>query len=66
MKTFNLMCNVGSSKYVVNYHNGMSTHKDGSPFFDIKIFKNKTKMNNFLLDLKAQGYTADALTITTN
>lgn len=50
------MYNVGSAKYVVNYHDGVKTHKDGSPFFDIAIFQNKIKFNKFISELKNNGY----------
>ena len=56
MKTFNTMNNIGTAKYVVNYHDGVSTHKDGSPFFGIAIFRNKKKLNAFTKGLKAAGY----------
>ena len=55
-KTFNTQHNIGKSKYVVNFHDGVKTHKDGSPFFDMKIFKNKEKMNDFIKELKKKGY----------
>ena len=56
MKIFNIQYNIGRAKYVVNFHNGINTHKDGSPFFDINIFKNKKKLNAFLNVLKTDGY----------
>lgn len=56
MKTYYTQMNVGNARYVVNFHNGESFHKDGSPFFDIRIFKNKKKMDNFIKDLEQQGY----------
>ena len=56
MKTYNEMSNVGSSKYVVNFHDGEQTHKDGSPFFKIEIFSNKKKKNAFIKDLVKNGY----------
>lgn len=46
----------GSIKYTVNYHDGLKTHKDGSPFYDISIFKNKKKKNDFIRELISQGY----------
>jgi hypothetical protein len=55
-KTFNRMNNIGSSKYVINYHDGIKTHKDGSPFFDIAIFKNKKNVLEFTKKLIAEGY----------
>jgi hypothetical protein len=44
--------NVGKAKYTVNFHDGVKTHKDGSPFYDMRIFKNKTDLNNFIAKLK--------------
>lgn len=55
-KVYNEMYGVGKSKYVVNYHDGKKTHSDGSPFFDIDIFKNKVDKNKFIDELKSQGY----------
>lgn len=56
MKIFNLKFNVGSAKYLVSYHNGEKLHRDGSKFFDIAIFKNKKKLNDFIKELKDIGY----------
>jgi hypothetical protein len=55
MKTFYCLNNVGRAKYTVSKSNG--THKDGSPFFDIAIFRNKQKRNQYIKDLIKQGYT---------
>ncbi len=55
-KTFRIMFNIGKSKYVVNFCDGQKAHRDGSPFFDIRIFKNKRIMASFITDLKHQGY----------
>lgn len=57
MKRYNLMHNIGKAKYVVNFHDGIKKHKDGSDFFDIRIFKNKLKCNCFINDLISTGYT---------
>ena len=56
MKRYNIMHNVGRAKYVVSFHDGVKTHRDGSEFFDIAIFSNKKKMNDFIKDLQANGY----------
>jgi hypothetical protein len=48
----NEMYNVGHAKYVVNFHDGTKFHKDGSPFFDMRIFSNERKKNAFLRSLK--------------
>ena len=55
-RNYYIMNNVGKSKYVVNYHNGISKHNDGSNFYDIAIFKNKKDLNNFIQNLEKQDY----------
>ena len=45
MKRFYTQDNVGHIKYLVNYHDGVKKHLDGSDFFDIKTFRNKAKRN---------------------
>ena len=56
MKRFNIMYGIGRAKYVVNFHDGIKKHNDGSDFFDIEIFKNKKKLNAFVSELKNTGY----------
>jgi len=55
-KEYYLMCNVGTVKYMVNYHNGTKSHSDGSRFYDIATFRSKKKMYAFIRELKLQGY----------
>ena len=50
------MSNIGRAKYLVNYHDGIKKHNDGSDFFDIEIFKNKKKLNAFIVGLVNNGY----------
>ena len=50
--------NIGKCKYVVSHHDGLKTHSDGSPFFDIAIFKNKRKKDQFVNGLRRSGYKA--------
>lgn len=57
--TYNIMLNVGTAKYVVNYCTGEKTHSDGSFFFDMAIFSNKRKANVFIRSLQRQGYTGN-------
>lgn len=57
MKTFNLMHNVGTVKYLVSFHDGEKKHDDGSPFFDIRSFSSKRKADSFMKELKSKGYT---------
>lgn len=54
--SFNTMLGIGRAKYVVNYHDGVKTHPDGSKFFDIAIFSNKKTFDAFVADLKKKGY----------
>lgn len=53
---YNVMFNVGKCKYSINYYDGIQTHKDGSKFYDIRIFSNKIKANKFIKELLKQGY----------
>ena len=53
---YNLRYNIGKAKYVVNFHDGKKTHKDGSKFFDIQIFSNKKNRDKFIKSLTTQGY----------
>jgi hypothetical protein len=55
-KVYYEMPGIGSAKYTVNFHDGVSTHSDGSPFFDIRTFKSKAAMNNFIKQLSKEGY----------
>ena len=48
--------NIGRAKYVVHFHDGVKTHKDGSEFYDIRIFKNRPAMEAFLQELTRKGY----------
>ena len=55
-KNYYVMYNVGKVKYLVNYHDGEKTHKDGSPFYDIATFKNIPSMEAFIKELTEKGY----------
>ncbi len=55
-KVFNIKHNVGKAKYVINYHDGIKKHKDGSPFFDIQIYSNKKDFDKAIKLLKQDGY----------
>lgn len=56
-KQYYTMNNVGSSKYTLNFHDGVKKNKDGSDFWDIRIFKNKTDLAKAMVQLGKQGYT---------
>ena len=53
------MFGVGKAKYVVNYHDGVKKHNDGSRFYDTRLFSNKLEMNKFIKFLKKEGYKLD-------
>ena len=50
------MNNVGKAKYTVSKFDGVTTHSDGSPFYDIEIFSNKKKRDQYIKSLLADGY----------
>lgn len=56
-KTFYQQDNIGKAKYTISFHNGVKKHKDGSKFFNIKIFKNKISLSTFRKELLEKGYT---------
>lgn len=58
MKTYNIRHNIGKVKYALFFHDGVKTHKDGSPFFDARTFRNKPTLAEFVAGLRAQGYVA--------
>lgn len=60
-KRFNQKNNVGSSKYVISYHDGKKKHKDGSDFFDIQIFKNQKDLETFKKALVSKGFIEESL-----
>jgi len=55
-KRFSVQYGVGSTKYLVNFHDGVKRHGDGSDFFDVRIFKNKKKLKDFITSLVKDGY----------
>jgi hypothetical protein len=55
-KAFYILDNVGTAKYTVNCHDGITMNPDGSMFFDIHIFHNKQKRNQFVRAIMADGY----------
>lgn len=56
MKVYHVMENIGKCKYLVNYHDGKKTHKDGSEFYDIALFKNKKALSKFVKELHDSNY----------
>jgi len=61
MKKFTINFNIGHAKYLVSYYDGIKKHKDGSEFFDIRIFSNKKKLVIFTSNLSKQGYIGEVL-----
>ena len=55
-KVYDVYTGVGKSKYAVFYHDGIKTHQDGSPFDDLRLFKNKTELKKFINSLIKDGY----------
>lgn len=55
-KTFHQQDNIGRAKYTVSFHDGQKTHRDGSPFSDIRTFTDKRKRDRFTRDLRNEGY----------
>jgi len=55
-KSYYTMDNIGNSKYSISFYDGKATHKDGSPFYDLRIFKNKKKYEASKKELQKQGY----------
>ena len=60
-KTFHTQDNIGKVKYTVNFHDGVKTYADASPFFDIKTFTNKKVRDQFCKDLKKREYTENGV-----
>lgn len=56
IKQFDVMSNIGKARHVVNFHDGVKTHADGSPFRDIRVFGNKVDRDKFISELKTKGY----------
>jgi hypothetical protein len=56
MKQYYTQDNIGSAKYTISYHDGVSMNKDGSPFFGIHLFNNKVKFNKKTKALEKEGY----------
>ena len=55
-KEYFVQHNIGKARYLVNYHDGIKTHKDGSRFYHIKIANNVTDLNSIIAKLNQQGY----------
>jgi len=61
-KSFYTMDNVGKrGNYTINAYDGKATHKDGSPFYDIRIFRDKKKYQTAMKDLTSKGYVEESV-----
>jgi hypothetical protein len=60
-KAFRINPPIGKAKYSISSHNGSSTHKDGSDFWDIKIFKNKIDLEKGIKDYKSKGFIEESV-----
>ena len=47
---------VGKTRNIVDFHDGVKKHKDGSEFWDMRSFSRKKDMESFVKELIAQGY----------
>lgn len=54
--TYYVQSGIGKCRYVVNFHDGIKTHADGSELFDVRIFSNKRKVTQFVTELRRAGY----------
>jgi hypothetical protein len=55
-KRFSVQERVGRARHVVSFHDGVKTHADYSPFFDMQICGNKRARQKFVKELTAAGY----------
>ena len=55
-KVYYIQYGIGKAKYVVNFHDGIQKHKDGSNFYNIRIFHNKKDMVKFEKGLLRENY----------
>jgi hypothetical protein len=55
-KIFYTQYGLGKVKYAVSFHDGVKTHKDGSPFYDIRLFSNKKELYKFEQKLLKENY----------
>lgn len=46
----------GKARHSVSFHDGIKINWDGSPFFDLRIFKRNKDKATFIRELEAAGY----------
>lgn len=62
-KTYHDNPQIGKSRHSVSFHGGEKFHKDGSPFFDLRIFKSEKDKAAFIRRLEAAGYIEEAVEV---
>ena len=60
-KAFKINPPIGSSKYSISAYDGIGKHKDGSPFWDILIFKNKADLERRANYFRSEKYIEEAV-----
>lgn len=55
-KQFRVNPQIGKAKYSISYQDGIKTHSDGSPFWDIEIFKNKLNLIKAIRQYEINGF----------
>lgn len=55
-KQFKVNPQIGTARHSVSFHDGIQTHRDGSAFFALYIFRTKRKLTVFVNKLKREGY----------
>ena len=55
MKKYTINPKIGTVKHSISWYDGIQKHKDGSDFYDIRIFKNKKDLKTFEKSLINEG-----------
>jgi hypothetical protein len=58
-KAFKINPPIGSSKYSISAYDGVTKHKDGSPFWNILIFKNKADLERRANYFRSEKYSEE-------
>ena len=56
MKRYSVNPKIGKVKHSVSFYDGISTHKDGSKFYSLAIFKTKKALSRKIKGMESQGY----------
>ena len=60
-KAFRINPPIGKAKYSISAHDGIAKHKDGSPFWDILIFKNKADLERRANYFRGEKYIEESV-----